>query len=88
MLHNRGEFTLILATLAAGAGLDPRLTPFAGLYVLVMAIIGPVLAVNSERLGAWRRPARAERREDADRDREFALAEQAMAGDGDEPALE
>lgn len=80
MLHNRGEFTLILATLAAGAGLDPRLTPFAGLYVLTMAIIGPVLAVNSERIGAalggTRRTARTV---DAERDRELALAEAAMA---------
>jgi CPA2 family monovalent cation:H+ antiporter-2 len=52
MLQNRGEFALILATLAAGAGLDDRLTPFAGLYVLSMAIIGPILAVNSEKMGA------------------------------------
>lgn len=52
MLQNRGEFALILATLAVGAGLDARLTPFAGLYVLSMAIIGPILAVNSERAGA------------------------------------
>ncbi|MEP6482251.1 MAG: cation:proton antiporter [Rhodoglobus sp.] len=52
MLQNRGEFALILATLAVGAGLDARLTPFAGLYVLIMAIVGPVLAVNSERLGS------------------------------------
>jgi CPA2 family monovalent cation:H+ antiporter-2 len=90
MLHNRGEFTLILATLAAAAGLDPRLTPFAGLYVLSMAIIGPVLAVNSERLGALGSRARRSERVDADRDREFALAEMAMAGglDDDEPALE
>ena len=86
MLHNRGEFTLILATLAVGAGLDPRLTPFAGLYVLVMAVVGPVLAVNSERLGALGPSARRARRVDADRDREFALAEQAMAGE--EEALE
>jgi CPA2 family monovalent cation:H+ antiporter-2 len=50
ILQNRGEFVLILATLATGAGLDPRLTPFAGLYVLVMSIIGPVLTVNSERI--------------------------------------
>jgi CPA2 family monovalent cation:H+ antiporter-2 len=50
ILQNRGEFALILATLATGAGLDPRLTPFAGLYVLVMSIIGPVLTVNSERI--------------------------------------
>ena len=90
MLHNRGEFTLILATLAAAAGLDPRLTPFAGLYVLSMAIIGPVLAVNSERLGALGPAGRRARRVDAERDREFALAEMAMSGgiDDDEPALE
>ena len=90
MLHNRGEFTLILATLAAAAGLDPRLTPFAGLYVLTMAIIGPVLAVNSERLGALSPSARRAQRVDSDRDREFALAEMAMAGglDDDEPAME
>lgn len=86
MLHNRGEFTLILATLAAAAGLDERLTPFAGLYVLSMAVIGPVLAVNSERLGALGRSARRARRVDAERDREFALAEAAMAGE--ESALE
>jgi monovalent cation:H+ antiporter-2, CPA2 family len=91
MLHNRGEFTLILATLAAAAGLDPRLTPFAGLYVLSMAIIGPVLAVNSERIGALLSPSRRVARvDDAERDREFALAEMAMSGgiDDDEPALE
>ncbi|MEJ1229937.1 MAG: cation:proton antiporter [Galbitalea sp.] len=50
ILQNRGEFALILATLATGAGLDPRLTPFAGLYVLVMSIVGPVLTVNSDRI--------------------------------------
>ncbi len=50
ILQNRGEFALILATLATAAGLDARLTPFAGLYVLVMSIIGPVLTVNSERI--------------------------------------
>ncbi len=90
MLHNRGEFTLILATLAAAAGLDSRLTPFAGLYVLSMAIIGPVLAVNSERLGALSPASRRVRRINGERDREFALAEMAMSGgiDDDEPALE
>lgn len=51
MLQNRGEFALILATLATAAGLDSRLTPFAGLYVLVMAIIGPILASRSEKFG-------------------------------------
>ena len=52
ILQNRGEFALILATLAIGAGLDERIVPFAGLYVLVMSILGPVLAVNSEKIGA------------------------------------
>jgi CPA2 family monovalent cation:H+ antiporter-2 len=51
ILQNRGEFALILATLALAAGLDDRIQPFAGLYVLIMAIMGPILAVNSERIG-------------------------------------
>ena len=50
---NRGEFTLILATLSVGAGLDPRLQPFAGLYVLSMAILGPLFTANSEKIGAF-----------------------------------
>jgi CPA2 family monovalent cation:H+ antiporter-2 len=83
MLQNRGEFVLILATLAVAAGLDPRLTPFAGLYVLIMAIVGPILAVNSERAGAviFRSRRRTARAEDHDRDHDFALAEAAMAGE-------
>lgn len=52
ILQNRGEFALILATLSLSAGLDARIVPFAGLYVLIMAIMGPILAVNSERIGA------------------------------------
>ena len=43
----RGEFSLILATLAAAAGLDPRIGPFVALYVLILAIGGPLLAANS-----------------------------------------
>jgi CPA2 family monovalent cation:H+ antiporter-2 len=52
---NRGEFTLILATLSVSAGLDPRLQPFAGLYVLSMAILGPLFTANSEKIGAMLR---------------------------------
>ena len=92
MLQNRGEFALILATLAAAAGLDTRLTPFAGLYVLIMAIVGPMLAVNSERAGGWLFSRRFGRRKavepaaasETSRDRDFALAEAAMAGAGDD----
>jgi CPA2 family monovalent cation:H+ antiporter-2 len=52
VLQNRGEFALILATLSLSAGLDKRIVPFAGLYVLVMSIAGPILAANSEKIGA------------------------------------
>jgi monovalent cation:H+ antiporter-2, CPA2 family len=48
---SRGEFAIILATLAAGAGLDPRITPFVGLYVLILAIASPLLASRSRPLG-------------------------------------
>jgi CPA2 family monovalent cation:H+ antiporter-2 len=83
MLQNRGEFALILATLATGAGLDPRLTPFAGMYVLIMAIVGPLLAVNSERIGRFIFPVKAAA-PSPDRDRMraegIALVEAATAG--------
>jgi len=91
ILQNRGEFALILATLSAGAGLDERLQPFAGLYVLIMAVLGPVLASNSERIGgvvlrtrrrAEREAAEARRLErDARQSEEIALMEAALAGD-------
>ena len=83
MLQNRGEFALILATLATAAGLDPRLTPFAGLYVLSMAIIGPILAVNSEKIGrrVFRSRLQKSPARDRMRDEDIALVEAAMAGD-------
>ena len=46
----RGEFSLILATLATAAGLDARIGPFVALYVLVLAVLGPVLAARSPAL--------------------------------------
>jgi CPA2 family monovalent cation:H+ antiporter-2 len=55
-LVGRGEFSLILASFAAGAaGIDPRIGPFSALYVLILAIAGPVLASQSERLARWSR---------------------------------
>jgi monovalent cation:H+ antiporter-2, CPA2 family len=82
MLQNRGEFALILATLAVGSGLDARLTPFAGLYVLTMAIVGPVIAVNSDKLGAliFRRRTVPVVREHREADENIALVEAALAG--------
>lgn len=38
------EDALILAAVAAGAGLDARLAPFNAGYVLVLAVLGPVVA--------------------------------------------
>ncbi|MFY1698992.1 cation:proton antiporter [Solwaraspora sp. WMMA2101] len=46
----RGEFSLILATLALAAGLDARLGPFIALYVLVLAVLSPLLAAQSRYL--------------------------------------
>ncbi|MEU9646768.1 cation:proton antiporter [Streptomyces sp. NPDC048188] len=51
----RGEFALILAAMAAGAGLDARLAPFIAGYVLVLAVLGPVVAGRAHLLaGALR----------------------------------
>jgi K+:H+ antiporter subunit KhtU len=48
----RGEFSIVLAGLAAGAGVEPRLAPLATAYVLIMAVSGPLL------MHAVDRPAR------------------------------
>ncbi|MFD0888414.1 cation:proton antiporter, partial [Streptosporangium algeriense] len=45
---SRGEFALVLATMAAAAGLDGRLAPFIAGYVLVLALFGPLIASRSE----------------------------------------
>ncbi|AVT33196.1 cation/H(+) antiporter [Plantactinospora sp. BC1] len=46
----RGEFSLILATLALGAGLDDRIGPFVALYVLILAVLSPMFAAQSRYL--------------------------------------
>lgn len=43
-LLGRGEFALILAAMAASAGLDGRLAPFIASYVLVLAVLSPIVA--------------------------------------------
>lgn len=43
----RGEFSLILASLALAAGLDERIGPFVALYVLILALLSPLLAAWS-----------------------------------------
>ena len=53
----RGEFALILAVLATDAGLDARLAPFVAVYVLILAIVSPLLATRSRAL-SWIFPRR------------------------------
>ncbi len=44
----RGEFSIIVANLGLAAGLMPILKPFTALYVLILAILGPLLAKESK----------------------------------------
>ena len=53
----RGEFALILAAMAAGAGLDERLAPFIAGYVLVLAVLGPIVAARAHLLAGLLRAA-------------------------------
>ncbi|HEY7426442.1 MAG TPA: cation:proton antiporter [Gemmataceae bacterium] len=47
---SRGEFSIIIANLAKAGDLKPILQPFAALYVLILAILGPLLTKESERI--------------------------------------
>jgi CPA2 family monovalent cation:H+ antiporter-2 len=47
---SRGEFSIILANLAKAGNLLPMIQPFAALYVLLLAIAGPVLTKQSENI--------------------------------------
>lgn len=43
-LTPRGEFSIVIAGLVVGAGLEPRLAPFATAYVLITVVVGSLLA--------------------------------------------
>jgi CPA2 family monovalent cation:H+ antiporter-2 len=47
---SRGEFSIIMANLAKSGGLLRVLQPFAALYVLILAVLGPLLTRESERI--------------------------------------
>lgn len=47
---SRGEFSIVLANLAQSGGLLPILQPFAALYVLILAILGPLLTKESKHI--------------------------------------
>ena len=40
----RGEFSIVIAGLGVGAGLEPRLGPLSAAYVLILAVFGTILA--------------------------------------------
>lgn len=44
---SRGEFSIVVASLGAAGGLMADLQPFAALYVLILAILGPLLTRQS-----------------------------------------
>lgn len=44
---SRGEFSIVVASLGAAGGLMASLQPFAALYVLILAILGPLLTRQS-----------------------------------------
>ena len=63
-LVSRGEFSIIIAGLGASA--EPRLAPLAAAYVLILAVIGPVLTRLSEPISdAWDKRGRAKAGETA-----------------------
>jgi CPA2 family monovalent cation:H+ antiporter-2 len=64
----RGEFNIVIAGLAVGAGTNARLGPLAAAYVLILAVAGPVLARGVEPLTRAVRARRNDRR-DARRER-------------------
>lgn len=60
---SRGEFSIVVANLAKAGGLLAALQPFAALYVLILAVIGPLLTKESKmvfnllnRLFKWQKP--------------------------------
>jgi CPA2 family monovalent cation:H+ antiporter-2 len=49
-LLGRGEFSIIVAKVAAAGGLIPVIQPFAALYVLILATLAPLMAKESDRI--------------------------------------
>ncbi|PLR81896.1 cation:proton antiporter [Bacillus sp. V33-4] len=45
---SRGEFSIIVANIGIAGGLMPILKPFSALYVLILAILGPLLTRESK----------------------------------------
>jgi CPA2 family monovalent cation:H+ antiporter-2 len=40
----RGEFSVVIAGIAVATGAEPELAPLSAAYVLILAVVGPLLA--------------------------------------------
>ncbi|TMV52158.1 cation:proton antiporter [Paenibacillus mesophilus] len=49
----RGEFSIIMANIGKAGGLMPAIQSFAVLYVLILAVLGPILAKESKSIYVW-----------------------------------
>lgn len=55
----KGEFSIVLAALAAAARPDSGIEVFAGIYVLSLSILGPIGMREADRMRDWLFPTRA-----------------------------
>ena len=60
MLTPRGEFSIVIAGLAVGVGVEPLLAPLAAAYVLITIVSGPLVARIPD--SAWFKAAVRNRR--------------------------
>jgi monovalent cation:H+ antiporter-2, CPA2 family len=67
VLIARGEFSIALAGLGVAAGLEPDLGPLAAAYVLLLAVLGPLLARLAE-VGMSRGASQGDGRHEVTRD--------------------
>jgi len=51
-LTPHGEFNIVIAGLAVAAGVNSQLGPLAAAYVLILAVVGPILARGVEPFAA------------------------------------
>jgi CPA2 family monovalent cation:H+ antiporter-2 len=51
VLIARGEFSVVLASLGVAAGIQPQLGPLAAAFILISALVGPILAHVIEPMG-------------------------------------
>ncbi|MDF2663518.1 MAG: cation/H(+) antiporter, partial [Paenibacillus sp.] len=54
-LVSRGEFSIIMANIGKAGGLIPAIQSFAVLYVLILAVLGPILTKESKSIYQWGR---------------------------------